>query len=91
MPNIYRQVIKPFIAKINKPISDYILQYNKSRNIDDVEARLKEQAYLSPQDVPFKCGTCDHFNKIDTYCKALKCYVEYNGCCNIWQHNGIHG
>ena len=91
MTDIYTNVISVFNKRQLAAIQDSLILTNKNKGILDSESRLKEQHYLSPQNVPFACGTCDHYVKVDGFCRALKCYVEKNGCCNIWKHNGVEG
>ncbi len=60
--------------------------------------RLKKAEYVSPQGVPFMCGTCRFYDNrapgILGYChlKEVEAIVEEEGCCDYWTSpEGVHG
>jgi hypothetical protein len=84
-------------------LSSLISQVDPSAAIQ----RLKKAEYVSPQGVPFECGTCQFFkepkpsrfiprvtNSRLGFCdnESIQTFVEKEGCCDYWTSmEGVHG
>lgn len=81
--------------------SEEIRKDSKGPEID----RLEAGGYVSPQGVPFKCGTCEFFVEgtgrvLSVFAPLgsgvsrcehpkIKAPAEYDGCCDYWSHDGV--